>query len=100
MKMRSVRPALPFCLLVLLGMLALGEGLRMANGPRRCCYKFAERQLPRGRIVSYSKTSLQCTNPGVLFKMQAGQEVCARASDRWVLDYVKFFDSKSQKIVS
>uniref|UniRef100_A0A673XZK7 ZP domain-containing protein n=1 Tax=Salmo trutta TaxID=8032 RepID=A0A673XZK7_SALTR len=35
-------------------------GLCIASGPNKCCFTFAERQIPRGRVVGYTKTSQQC----------------------------------------
>ncbi|XP_015223507.2 monocyte chemotactic protein 1B-like [Lepisosteus oculatus] len=96
LKMGSLRLCLPVWLLALLLAASLTEGFHMVNRPRKCCFDFAAKQLSRRKIVSYSTTSQQCTKGGILFRTLAGREVCARPSDKWVQDYVKFFDGKSK----
>ncbi|MBN3272545.1 CCL4 protein, partial [Polyodon spathula] len=93
--MTSIRLAV--VVLVLLCAISLGDGLRMSNGPKKCCFEFAVQQLPRGRIVEYTKTSPRCSNQGVLFRTHAGRQVCANPSDSWVQNYMKYFDRKNMK---
>uniref|UniRef100_A0A4W5MTT5 Chemokine interleukin-8-like domain-containing protein n=1 Tax=Hucho hucho TaxID=62062 RepID=A0A4W5MTT5_9TELE len=97
--MFTPRLAMLSALVLVLSAITFTEGLRMASGPKKCCFTFADRQIPRGRVVGYTKTSQQCSNPAILvaavmFKTQAGRQVCARSSDRWVKDYINFLDSK------
>uniref|UniRef100_A0A8C7RX76 C-C motif chemokine n=1 Tax=Oncorhynchus mykiss TaxID=8022 RepID=A0A8C7RX76_ONCMY len=92
--MFTPRLAMLSVLVLVLSAITFTEGLRMASGPKKCCFTFADRQIPRGRVVGYTKTSQQCSNPAILFKTRAGRQVCARSSDRWVKDYINFLDSK------
>ncbi|KAK1874935.1 C-C motif chemokine 13 [Dissostichus eleginoides] len=58
-------PRLALCVCVLmLAVFTLTEGLRGA-GPRRCCFKFNEREVASGRVISYVRTSQRCPNPAV-----------------------------------
>lgn len=40
-------------------------GLR-GIGPKKCCFRFIENP-PKGRVVSYMRTSQRCSNPAVLW---------------------------------
>ncbi|KAK1162060.1 monocyte chemotactic protein 1B-like [Acipenser oxyrinchus oxyrinchus] len=95
--MASIRLAVVVGVLVLVCAISLGDGLRMSNGPKKCCFEFAVQQLPRGRILEYTKTSTRCSNQGVLFRTIAGRQVCANPSDSWVQNYMKHFDRKNMK---
>ncbi|NP_001290987.1 uncharacterized protein LOC105018542 precursor [Esox lucius] len=79
---------------LVLSAITLSEGLRMASGPKKCCFDFVERPIPKQRVVSYTMTSQQCANQAVLFRTQRRQ-VCARPSDKWVKEYMIFLDSKN-----
>ncbi|XP_066568615.1 C-C motif chemokine 7 [Amia ocellicauda] len=91
--MNALRLTVLIFAIILIG----AEGARMSNTPKKCCFEFAEKQIPRGRIQSYAKTSQQCTNTGILFKTKRNKEFCASPSDSWVQDYMKFLDGKAQK---
>nr|ACO08606.1 Small inducible cytokine A4 precursor [Oncorhynchus mykiss] len=92
--MFTPRLAMLSVLVLVLSAITFSEGLRMSSGPEKCCFTFAERQIPRGRVVGYTKTSQQCSNQAVMFKTQKGRQVCARPSDRWVKDYINILDGK------
>ncbi|KAJ7997786.1 hypothetical protein DPEC_G00215730 [Dallia pectoralis] len=81
-------------LFLVLSAITLSEGLRMASGPKKCCFDFVERPIQQRRLVSYSMTSQQCANQAVLFKTLRGQ-VCARPTDKWVMETIKFLDGKT-----
>ncbi|KAJ8248830.1 hypothetical protein GJAV_G00228200 [Gymnothorax javanicus] len=73
----------------------LTEGLRMESKPRKCCFDFAGRQFPLKRLQSYKLTSQLCSNQAVMFKTHTGKLVCARLSDPWVQEYMRYFDQKN-----
>ncbi|KAL0968255.1 hypothetical protein UPYG_G00264360 [Umbra pygmaea] len=93
--MFTPRLAMLAVLVLVLSALTISEGLRMASGPKKCCFEFVDRQISRKRVVSYTMTSQQCSNPAVLFKTLKGGQVCARPSEKWVKDYIQFLDSKT-----
>ncbi|XP_054449187.1 C-C motif chemokine 3-like [Pteronotus mesoamericanus] len=53
-----------------------------------CCMSYTPRQMPRKLVVSYFKTSGQCSNLGVVFLTKKGRHICANPSDAWVQDYI------------
>ncbi|KAK5867996.1 hypothetical protein PBY51_012444 [Eleginops maclovinus] len=89
-------PRLALCVCVLmLAVFTLTEGMR-GTGPRRCCFKFNEKEVPRGRVIGYVKTSQRCPNPAILLKTVAGQSLlCVRPSARWVKNLISYLDTKS-----
>ncbi|KAG5273660.1 hypothetical protein AALO_G00154030 [Alosa alosa] len=80
--------------LVLLGAIMITEGLRMANGPKMCCFKFETRPLPQKRVISYSHTSMQCSKPAVILQT-ARRQVCAQPSETWVQQIISGLDAKN-----
>ncbi|KAG9338089.1 hypothetical protein JZ751_027060 [Albula glossodonta] len=84
-------------LLLLICAVALTEGLRMGNNPKKCCFDFAKTRFPLKRLVSYKATSPLCSNQAVIFRTYAGMQVCARSSDPWVKEYIQYFDKKNGK---
>ncbi|XP_034056194.1 LOW QUALITY PROTEIN: C-C motif chemokine 3-like 1 [Gymnodraco acuticeps] len=89
-------PRLALCVCVLmLAVFTLTEGLRGA-GPRRCCFKFNEREVPRGRVISYVRTSQRCSNPAALLRTVAGpRQLCVRPSAPWVKNLISYLDTKA-----
>ncbi|KAM6926846.1 monocyte chemotactic protein 1B-like [Lycodopsis pacificus] len=81
-------------LVLMLAAVTLTEGLRGA-GPKRCCFRFNEIEMPSDRVVGYIKTSQRCSKPAVLLKTVAGRHLCARPSAAWVKDLIDHLDAKS-----
>ncbi|XP_071750812.1 C-C motif chemokine 4-like [Centroberyx gerrardi] len=77
---------------LLLAAIALSEGMR-GPGPKRCCFRFTDKQLPKGRVTGYIRTSQKCSNPAVLLQTVAGRQLCARPSDSWVKNIISYLDS-------
>ncbi|XP_006641247.1 C-C motif chemokine 3-like [Lepisosteus oculatus] len=92
--MSSLRLAVLTLTVVLLFAVSLTEGFRIANAPKKCCFDFTSKEIPIKRISSYSRTSPQCTNPGILFKTKFGRQVCARPTESWVQSHIKVLSSK------
>lgn len=90
--MSAARPALT-AVVLLLAVIALSEGLRMASGPKKCCFEFT-RQFPKTRVASYTRTSQQCPIPAVLLNTVKGRQVCARPNESWVMGIVNYLDSR------
>ncbi|XP_036391668.1 chemokine (C-C motif) ligand 35, duplicate 1 [Megalops cyprinoides] len=92
--MSSSRLTLLAACAVLVCAVALTEGLRMASGPKKCCFQFEERPLPLKRVVGYKMTNPQCTKRAILFKTVTGRQVCARPTDSWVQSHMTYLDEK------
>ncbi|XP_029909827.1 C-C motif chemokine 4 [Myripristis murdjan] len=89
-------PRLALSVLVLLvAAVALSEGMR-GTGPKRCCFRFNEQPLPKERVVSYVKTSQQCSKPAVILMMATGRKMCVRPSNDWVKEIIQYLDNKAQ----
>ncbi|KAI3371730.1 hypothetical protein L3Q82_024288 [Scortum barcoo] len=69
-------------------------GLR-GPGPKKCCFRFHEKQVPNDRVVGYVKTSQRCSNTAVLLETVAGRYLCVRPSVDWVKDLMSYLDTKS-----
>ncbi|XP_032378372.1 monocyte chemotactic protein 1B-like [Etheostoma spectabile] len=88
-------PRLALSVVVLmLAVIALSEGLR-GVGPKRCCFRFNENEVPRDRVASYIRTSQRCSNPAVLLKTVAGRQLCVRPSATWVKQLISYLDAKA-----
>ncbi|XP_026519604.1 C-C motif chemokine 4-like [Terrapene carolina triunguis] len=61
--------------------------------PNKCCFIFQTTKLKRDNTVSCYNTSPACPQPGVIFKMKEGQEICAKPEKPWVKEYQKFLSS-------
>ncbi|XP_028664806.1 C-C motif chemokine 5-like [Erpetoichthys calabaricus] len=83
--------------LVVLGIVSLSEGFNIANSPKKCCFEFITKPIPRGRLTGYYTTSSQCPNQAVLFTTRKNREICANPEEMWVLKYMKYFDGLSRK---
>ncbi|XP_075994308.1 chemokine (C-C motif) ligand 35, duplicate 1 [Genypterus blacodes] len=92
LRMAAVRLALTVCLLMLAAF-TLTEGLR-GPGPVKCCYSFNDRKVSKERVVSYVRTSQQCSKPAVRFTTVHGRQLCAKPELSWVKGLVTYLDSK------
>ncbi|XP_029379258.1 monocyte chemotactic protein 1B [Echeneis naucrates] len=81
-------------LVLMVAAITLSEGLR-GTGPKKCCFNFIEKPLPKGRVLSYARTSQQCTKSAILLKTLAGRQLCVRPSAPWVNDIIKYLDEKT-----
>ncbi|XP_070763895.1 C-C motif chemokine 4-like [Enoplosus armatus] len=79
---------------LMLAAIALTEGLR-GPGPKKCCFGFNEKPLPKGRVVGYIRTSQRCVNPAVLLTTVAGRQLCARPSAPWVKELIRNLDASA-----
>ncbi|XP_053175222.1 monocyte chemotactic protein 1B-like [Scomber japonicus] len=91
--MAAPRLALSVFVLMLAAVMVT-EGMRGA-GPRKCCFRFNEKPLPKERVMGYSKTSQQCSIPAVLLKTVAGRQLCVRPSATWVKDIITYLEAKA-----
>ncbi|XP_068459524.1 monocyte chemotactic protein 1B-like [Clinocottus analis] len=89
--MAAARLALTL-LVLMLAAAAVTEGLRGA-GPKRCCFRFHEKAVPRGQVLGYIRTSQRCSKPAVLLKTVAGRSLCARPSAAWVQELIGQLDT-------
>ncbi|XP_037538590.1 monocyte chemotactic protein 1B-like [Nematolebias whitei] len=78
---------------VMLAGIALTEGLR-GVGPKKCCFRFNNKQVSKEKVVGYMKTSQRCSNPAILLKTKAGQ-LCVRPSEPWVKELISYLDTKN-----
>ncbi|XP_049430911.1 C-C motif chemokine 4-like [Epinephelus fuscoguttatus] len=79
---------------LMLAVITLSEGMR-GSGPKKCCFRFNESEVPRDRVTSYIKTSQRCSNPAILLKTKAGHQLCVRPSAPWVKTLITYLDSKA-----
>ncbi|KAL4623490.1 C-C motif chemokine 5-like [Arapaima gigas] len=86
---------------VVLSTALVTEGLRMTNGPKKCCFSFVKKSLSKSQVVSYKQTSQQCSKQGVIFLTRRGFQVCADPAAAWVKTNIEFLDSlpKTSKTV-
>ncbi|CAK6975096.1 monocyte chemotactic protein 1B-like [Scomber scombrus] len=91
--MAAPRLALSVFVLMLAAVM-LTEGMR-GTGPKKCCFRFNENQLPKERVVGYTKTSQQCPIPAVMLKTVAGRQLCVRPSATWVKDIITYLEAKA-----
>ncbi|KAM4618366.1 C-C motif chemokine 4-like [Polymixia lowei] len=82
-------------LVLVLAAITLSEGMR-GPGPKKCCFRFTDRQVPKGRVTGYFRTSQRCNNPAVLLDTVAGRQLCVRPSDSWVKDIIAYLDLKAK----
>ncbi|KAM7396306.1 hypothetical protein PAMP_019355 [Pampus punctatissimus] len=78
---------------LVLACIALTEGLR-GFSTKKCCYHFNDEHPPKSRVVSYVRTSQQCTNPGVKLRTEKNRVLCVRPSVTWVQNLIRDLDAK------
>ncbi|XP_029290090.1 C-C motif chemokine 4-like [Cottoperca gobio] len=94
--MAALRLALSVFVLMLAA-ITLSEGLR-GVGPKRCCFRFNEKEVPRDRVIGYIRTSQRCSKPAVLLQTVAGRvtrHLCASPSAPWVKNLISYLDTKA-----
>ncbi|KAL6107359.1 ccl11 [Pungitius sinensis] len=81
-------------LVLMLAAATLTEGLRGA-GPKRCCFRFNENEVPVDNVVGYVRTSQRCSKSAILLQTVARRSLCVRPSAPWVKELISHLDAKS-----
>ncbi|XP_017289704.1 C-C motif chemokine 4 [Kryptolebias marmoratus] len=79
---------------LMLAAIALTEGLR-GVGPKKCCFRFNDKQISKEKVVGYMKTSQRCSNPAILMTTKAGRQLCVRPSEPWVKELITYLNNKN-----
>ncbi|KAK3546732.1 hypothetical protein QTP70_033530 [Hemibagrus guttatus] len=86
-------------LLLVLLVLACLQSFTVAqysNQPSRCCFSFQKTPIPEKFVISYTKTRVGCTEPGVIFHLTKDRLVCVKPTDVWVQDIMKKTDQHQE----
>ncbi|XP_060782327.1 C-C motif chemokine 3-like [Neoarius graeffei] len=68
--------------------------------PEKCCYSYQKSQIPVKFITAYEETELRCAQPGVIFLLKNGYQMCANPEDGWVKKHKKTIDQREFKNLS
>ncbi|XP_024144248.1 C-C motif chemokine 7 [Oryzias melastigma] len=66
-----------------------------AIGPDNCCFRFYPKQIPRGKIQSYSLADNRCPRSAIILKTIKGSKVCVDPSKPWVKNVRLSVDQRS-----
>ncbi|OBS79577.1 hypothetical protein A6R68_22221 [Neotoma lepida] len=88
------------CLLLIAATISPGELAEPDEKPLpvSCCYRVTSKKIPLRVLQSYTKTSTQCPLAAVIFKTNRGMHICVDPKQKWVNDYMKLLDQKSQTL--
>ncbi|XP_007096126.1 C-C motif chemokine 8 [Panthera tigris] len=65
--------------------------------PIICCFSVVKGKIPMQKLESYTRiTNIQCPQEAVIFKTKTSREICADPKQKWVQDFMKRLDQKSQ----
>ncbi|XP_043861123.1 C-C motif chemokine 4-like [Dromiciops gliroides] len=77
-------------ILLLIAFSSLASSAPMGSDPPiSCCFSYVRQQINRKFVADYYETSSLCSQPGVVFQMKKGKQVCANPSETWVQSYVE-----------
>ncbi|XP_043861152.1 C-C motif chemokine 4-like [Dromiciops gliroides] len=77
-------------ILLLIAFSSLASSAPMGSDPPiSCCFSYVRQQINRKFVADYYETSSLCSQPGVVFQMKKGKQVCANPSEAWVQSYVE-----------
>uniref|UniRef100_A0A4W4F1A0 Chemokine interleukin-8-like domain-containing protein n=1 Tax=Electrophorus electricus TaxID=8005 RepID=A0A4W4F1A0_ELEEL len=61
-----------------------------------CCPALTQMKLPLKRIVSYNRTSSDCSIKAVVFKIISGKMICVDPASDWVNNHMKAVDQRTK----
>ncbi|XP_052051058.1 C-C motif chemokine 8-like [Apodemus sylvaticus] len=65
--------------------------------PVTCCYSVTNRKIPLRMLQSYERiTGTQCPREAVIFHTKRNRFICVNPAQKWVNEYMKILDQKSQ----
>uniref|UniRef100_A0A8C1BW58 C-C motif chemokine n=1 Tax=Cyprinus carpio TaxID=7962 RepID=A0A8C1BW58_CYPCA len=88
-----------YCLCLFIGLLVVAflqssVMCNNANLPSECCFNYDGRKIPIAKIISYVKTRMDCTKPGVIFVTMKGSRLCVDPELNWVKRVMRVLDDR------